>query len=134
MAHNRKLVLGAVSLVKARVLGDRLAMTQIRDELERVLIEAEWFPAAPFNWVGLVVRYGLKMEEEPHFKPVDKKDGELPLAIEVDTNRILAVQKEPERLRAFFKAVVVRCLLSVARRYKLPAERLALELEALNAA
>jgi hypothetical protein len=134
MAHNRKLVLSAVSLVKARVRGDGQAMTQVRDELERVLIEAGWFPGAPFNWVGMILRYGLKTEEEPHFKPVDRKDGELPLAIEVDTHRILEVQKEPERLRAFIKAVVVRCLLSVARRYKLPAERLELEPEALNAA
>lgn len=102
MAHNRKLVLSAVSLVKARVRHDTVVMPQLRDELERVLTDAGWFPGAPFRWIGLVVRYGLKMEEEPHFRRIDKKDGELPLAM----------------------SVVMLCLLSVARRYQLPSEAL----------
>lgn len=134
MAHNRKLVLSAVSLVKARVRADIVVMPQIRDELERVLIDAGWFPGAPFRWIGLVVRYGLKMEEKPHFKRIDKKDGELPLAIEVDTHRILELDKQPENLKVFFRSVVICCLLSVARRYQLPSEELVKALEATNAA
>jgi hypothetical protein len=75
MTHNRKLVLSAVSLVEARVRNDGQVSSQIRDELERVIIEAAWFPSAPFKWVGLIIRYGLKMEEEPHYRRIDKRDG-----------------------------------------------------------
>jgi hypothetical protein len=132
--HNRKLVLSAVSLVEARVRSDFLVMPQIRDELERVIIDAGWFPRAPFKWIGLIVRYGLEMETEPHFKPIDKKDGELPLAIEVDTHRIVELDKQTEKLKASFKSVVVRSLLSVAQRYQLPSQELVKELEATNAA
>jgi len=132
--HNRKLVLSAVSLVEARVRSDFLVMPQIRDELERVIIDAGWFPRAPFKWIGLIVRYGLEMETEPHFKRIDKKDGELPLAIEVDTHRIVELDKQTEKLKAFFKSVVVRSLLSVAQRYQLPSQELVKELEATNAA
>jgi hypothetical protein len=133
MVHNRKLVLSAVSLVEARVRNDGRVATEIRDELEPLLIGAGWFPDAPFKWVGLIIRYGLATEEEPHYRRIDKRDGELPLAIEVDTHRILELDEQPKKLKAFFKPVVVRCLLSVARRYHLPSQELVKELEATNA-
>jgi hypothetical protein len=116
------------------VRNDGRVATEIRDELERVLIGAGWFPDAPFKWVGLIIRYGLVMEEEPHYRRIDKRDGELPLAIEVDTHRMLDLDEQPEKLKAFFKPIVVRCLLSVARRYKLPSQELIKELDATNAA
>jgi hypothetical protein len=128
VAHDRKLVLSAVSLVEGRVRNDGLAASQIRDELERVIIEAAWFPSAPFKWVGLIFRYGLAMEEEPHYRRIDKKDGELPLAIEIDIRRIRELNDQPEKMKAFLKVIVVKCLLSVARRYKLPSEKLTKEL------
>jgi hypothetical protein len=109
-------------------------MPQIRDELEQVLILEGWFPGAPFKWIGLTVRYGLKTEDAPHYQRVDKQDGELLLAIEVDTHRILELDKQPEKLKAFFKSVVVTCLLSVARRYQLPSHELAKQSGASNAA
>jgi hypothetical protein len=44
------------------------------------------------------------------------------------------LDKQTEKLKAFFKSVVVRCLLSVAQRYQLPSQELVKELEATNAA
>ncbi len=124
MAHNRKLVIGGAALVKARLKNTGPAITKVRDELEGVLISAGWFPAAPFGWVGLIIRYGLKTESEPHYQRINKTHGDLPIAIEVDTNHILDIHTEPSRLKDFFKRVTLDCLLSVARRYDLPAETL----------
>ena len=124
MAHNRKLVLGGVALVKARLRNEVPAMDSVRNELEAVIVNAGWFPAAPFRWVGLIFRYGLKTESEPHYQRINKKHGDLPIAVEVDTHHLLAIHTEPERLKAFFKRVTIDCLLSVARRYDLPSEAL----------
>ena len=121
MTHNRKLVIGGVALVKARLKNTGPAMTQVCDELEPLLIGSDWFPAAPFRWVGLIIRYGLKTESEPHYQRINKTHGDLPIAVEVDTHHLLDIHTEPERLKAFFKRVTIDCLLSVARRYDLPA-------------
>ncbi|MBM4261899.1 MAG: hypothetical protein FJ145_10765 [Deltaproteobacteria bacterium] len=124
MAHNRKLVIGGVALVQARLRNTGPAMVETCDELEQVLINAGWFPAAPFQWVGLIIRYGLKNEGQPHFQRINKKYGDLPIAIEVDTHQLLEIHKEPHRLKTFFKGVTIDCLLSVARRYNIPAKEL----------
>jgi len=134
MAHNRKLVLGGVALVKARLKNTGPAMDRVRDELEGVLIGAGWFPAAPFRWVGLIIRYGLKTESEPHFQRINKTHGDLPIAVEVDTHHLLDIHTDPERLTAFFKRVTIDCLLSVARRYDLSTEALEHERDTVNAA
>lgn len=134
MAHNRKLVLGAVCLVKARIRNDISAMTQVRDELEPILMQAGWFPRAPFAWVGLVIRYGVRTEDQPHLERINKADGDLPVAIEVDTNRVLEIHEDPLQFESFLKAVALRCLISVAKKYQLPSEELTREQEASNAA
>jgi hypothetical protein len=134
MAHNRKLVIGGVALVKARLKNDGPAMVQVCDELEPVLISSGWFPAAPFRWVGLIIRYGLKTESEPHYQRINQTHGDLPIAVEVDTHHLLEIHTEPARLKAFFKRVTIDCLLSVARRYDLPTEALEHERDTVIAA
>jgi hypothetical protein len=124
MAHNRKLVLGGVALVKARLKNTGPAMDHVRDEVERIIISAGWFPSAPFQWVGLIIRYGLKTESEPHYQRINKTHGDLPISVEVDANHLLDIHTDLERLEAFFKRVTIDCLLSVARRYGLPTEAL----------
>jgi hypothetical protein len=133
MAHNRKLVLGGVALVKARLKNVGQAMVRVCDELEPALITSGWFPAAPFRAVSLIIRFGLQTESEPHFQRISKKYGDLPIAIEVDTHHLLDIHTEPERLKAFFKRVTIDCLLSVGRRYDLPTEKLEHERQILNA-
>lgn len=124
MAHNRKLVLGGVALVKARLKNGCQAMSAVRDEVELLLISSGWFPKAPFRWVGLVFRFGSKTESEPHFERINKKYGDLPIAIEVDTQHLLEIHMNPALLRAFFKEMTITSLLSVGRRYGLPTELL----------
>jgi len=134
MAHNRKLVIGGVALVKARIRNNVAAMTQVRDELESILIRAGWFPRAPFAWVGLIIRYGVRTEDQPHFERINKANGDLPVAIEVDTDRVLEIHADPLKLKNFLRAVTLRCLISVAKKYHLPSEELTREQEASNAA
>ena len=73
MAHNRKLVIGAVALVKARIRNSIVAFEEARDYVEEVLISFDWLRDAPFKWVGIIVRYGLKNDDFPTFQNVNKK-------------------------------------------------------------
>ena len=118
MAHNRKLVLGAVSLTRARVRGDMPVMEETRNELEQLLIQNNYFDGAPFIWVGLILRYGLKNDEKPEYNKIDKKDGELPLAIEIDTNEMVGADKQ--KLKQIFTVATLKALIDAGHKYNLP--------------
>ena len=96
MAHNRKLVLGGVALTQAKLPARQtaLAMGKARDDLEREVIRSGYLSGAPFKWVGLIIREGLIDEVVPHYQKIDQKDGELPIAIEVDTNRLVGASAD----------------------------------------
>src|SRR5258708_4500739 len=124
MAHNRKLVLGGVALVKARIPARQNAdaANAVRDELERELISSGYLEGAPFRWVGLIVRYGLKDEAQPHYDTICEEDGELPLAIEIDTNRLL--RRSTEEMADVYRDATLTALIHAGRRYGLNIDRL----------
>lgn len=125
MAHNRKLVLSGVSLTQARLRGIKSiqAGTQARDELEQEMIESDYLDGAPFKWVGLIVRYGLKDDDEPEYARIDQKDGELPLAIEIDTHRLLDASSFDELVQIFREATLI-ALVHAGKKYGLRTDRL----------
>jgi len=84
MAHNRKLVIGGAALVKARLKNDVQAMSAVRDELETLLLDCDFFAAAPFKWIGLIIRFGLEDKVEPVYQRISKTHGNLPISVEVD--------------------------------------------------
>jgi hypothetical protein len=121
MAHNRKLVLGGVALTLGR--GNRYeisVMTEVRDELEALIISCGYLDNAPFKWVGLILRYGLKNEDEPHYQRVNKKYGDLPVAIELDTHELRHASRE--ELKEIFMLATLKVLVHVGQRYGLPSE------------
>lgn len=122
MAHNRKIILGGVSLTKARCNRyDLEVMEDVDEELEKILIEKNFFEGMPFSWIGLILRYGLKNEDEPHYQRIDKKDGELPLAIELDTHEIRDASRD--ELKRLFMIACLKSIIHVAKKYKLPVSK-----------
>lgn len=119
MGHNRKLVLSGVSLTKARPnrYGIEI-MGEIRDELEGILVTSGYLDRAPFIWVGLTLRYGLKYEDKPHYQRIDKKDGELPLAIELDTHDL--IEADRNELKRLFTLATLKALIHAGQKHKLP--------------
>ncbi|MDO9474592.1 MAG: Imm39 family immunity protein [Caulobacter sp.] len=130
MAHNRKLVLSGVALTKARIppRPNALAASRVRDELEREIIDSQYLEGAPFRWVGLIIRYGLKDETEPHYEAINDKDGDLPLAIEVDVHRLLDVSED--EMATVYRKATLSALVHAGERYQRPVERLRALLEA----
>jgi len=121
--HNRKLGIMGVSLTKARPnRHDLPAMEAVQDEIESVIIDSGYLINAPFNWVTISLRYGLKDEQTPHYQKINKKYGDLPLAIEIDTHRLLDASLE--QLKGIFREAVVKALVHAGEKYKLPTDHL----------
>jgi hypothetical protein len=120
MSHDRKLVLGGVSLTRARLNKRSFAvMNDVRDSVEEVLIATGYFVGMPFQWIALIVRYGLVNESEPHIGRIDKTDGELEVAIEVDVHDF--EHADHQQLRQHYLSVLKKALDGIARHYKLNA-------------
>lgn len=124
MAHNRKLALSGIALTKARIppKPNTAAANRSRDELEQEMIQSGYLEGAPFKWVGLSIRYGLVDEAEPHYQKIDPKDGELPLAIEIDVHRLLGVSQD--EMAAVYRKATLIALIHAGERYGLPVARL----------
>lgn len=117
--HNRKLGLNGIALTKQK--NNRLdskALTAVRDAVEKVMIESGYLEGAPFSWVTIAVRYGLKNDDKPSYQAIDKKYGDLPLAIEVDTRELIVASLDD--LKLMFKRAVLKALIHAGIKYKRP--------------
>lgn len=122
MTHNRKLVIGGVALVKARLKGTGAVMVSICDELEPMLIESGFIAEAPFGFVNLIIRYGLKDQWVPEYQKINERYGDLPVTIEVDVSGLVGASVHA--IRAKFRAATLEALIQVATKYALPAQPL----------
>ena len=131
MGHSRRLVLSGISLTVARTNRQTLkVLKEVRETLEGALDGAHFMAGAPFRWIGLSLRYGLKNEPVPHYLPIDEKDGELPIAIEMDTHELRRASYE--RLLERHTRAVLIALIHVGKRYDRPTDRLISMLEDLD--
>jgi hypothetical protein len=121
--HNRKLGLSMVSLTKARPpRHDIDVATAVKNELEAVLLSSGYLDDAPFKWVTIVLRYGLKNEEKPHYQVINKKYGDLPLAIELDTHEL--IKADWDELKRLFTLAALKALIHAGKKHKLPIDEL----------
>lgn len=128
--HDRKLGLCAAAMTMARLPRYTIEVaTQVRDEIERVMIDSDYLSGAPFEWVTISLRYGLKNEEEPHYEPIDKHYFDLPLAIELDTNELVDASRE--EMKKAFEIATLKALVSAGKKFKLPYAQLQARLDAI---
>src|SRR4051794_12004143 len=122
MAHNRKLVIGGVALVKAKLKHEVQAMSIVRDEIEKVLIDSNFFVSAPFSWVAIVIRFGLEDKFQPVYQRINAAHGDLPVSVEVNTQALVGA--DIETMKAIFRLAITEALLHVSQKYKLPTKPL----------
>lgn len=121
--HGRKFGLLATSLTKARPpKGDMEALTAVRDELDAVLKKSSYCENTPFSWVTLSIRYGLKEESKPHYQAINKKYGDLPLAIEVPTEEMEGASLD--ELKQLFRRAALRALIHAGEKHGRPVDEL----------
>src|SRR5262245_52120461 len=112
MAHNRKIVLSGVSLTEARLNRHTFRVGPVvMDEVEQLMQSTGYLQNAPFTWVGLSLRFGQKNEEKPHYQGIDEKDGELALAIELDTHEL--EHANYEEVKRCFMVATLKALVDV---------------------
>jgi hypothetical protein len=135
MSHNRKLVLGGASLTQAKCNRHTADVgNEVRDGIEQLMISTGYLQSAPFKWIGLILRFGLCNDSEPHYQDIDKKDGELPLAIELDTHELRDADRE--KLKRLFTLATLKALIHAGHKYNLPTgalEARKMEIESLDA-
>ncbi len=107
---------------------DMEAMGIVRDEIESILIDSNFYDNAPFSWITLSLRYGLKDDDQPKIGRVNKKYGDLPLSIEIDVNRMR--DSDLNGLCFIFREATLKSLIYVADKYRCPSVNLKIRQEA----
>ncbi len=120
---DRRISCGATDLVKGRVKNDGKIRINIKTHLEVFLKAHNYFQGAPFLWVGLSYRYGIKNDLKLEFQRINKTHGDLPVALELDMEILKwADQNDLELLHDIFLIAALEALIQVAQKYKLPIE------------
>lgn len=119
--HDRKYVPGATALVIGRVKNGLKMMDQ--DLIEKFIISSNFLDNAPFLWVHLSYRYGIKNNLKVELKRIDKKYGDIEIAIELDMEILQwADRNNLELLHDIFMIGALEALIQVGKKYKLPTE------------
>lgn len=126
-AHDRKLGLLGADLVVVHFKVDRVKLLgAIRGQVEAWMIESGYLDGAPFRWVTLSLRSGLKNDIKPSYRRVSARDGDLSMTIEMDVREPRFAGEEQVR-RAYLTATL-RALAHAAQRFGLNADRIDFEL------
>ena len=117
--HHRRLGLTGIALTEKRnnPLNIR-ALSEVRDDIEKLLADSGYLENAPFHWVTIALRYGLKNDDVPGYQKIDTEFGDLPLSIEIDSNELRGAS--PEELKAMFSTAVLKALIHAGEKYNRP--------------
>jgi hypothetical protein len=120
---DRKIGFVGVALVKGRVKNGIKSRKGIEIQLDNVIRVNTIFNGAPFLSVLLVYRYGIKNDFKLEFKRINKKYGDLDVALELDMQILQwADQSNLDLLHDIFMIAALEALLQVCDKYKLPKE------------
>ena len=129
------LSVSAVGLVQLKIKNHNTvgSVTVARDRLRKILEESGFFKEAKFTWIGLMYRYGENNNPAPEYDKIDKKDGELPIAIEIASDWIeYASFNDEAMLEQIFESTALMALIHVGQKYKLPTEALKARLDEIG--
>lgn len=121
MAHNRKFVQSWIDMIKVRFRN--LQHVQIRDSIEQLIINSNILEQAPFKWIGISYRHGIENNFKVRFQGINKKYGDLGIAIELDTEILKwADDHNVALLSDLYRIAALEALIQVMKKYKLPSE------------
>jgi hypothetical protein len=113
----RRLLIGAVGLVRGKVSDDGKAMASVCDELEPHLASERFLQDAPFDTISLVIRYGAK-ESLPKIGRINKQHSELEVVLELPMAEMRAM--DYGQLKRKVMTVTLDTLISVGDEFGLP--------------
>ena len=122
---NQKLSLYGIPLNKAKFYaGSKQALDDVRNAIERVMVDSRYLEKAPFLWVTIAIQYGLQNGHEPSYQSINKAYGNLLLVIEVDTREL--INPSHEELEPILERAVLKALICAGRKFARPVEKLEL--------
>jgi hypothetical protein len=102
------------------------AWLPVRDELEKMMLDANWFEGVSFRWVSLMIRFGEREEPEPRYHPVSRLNRGLFLSVAIDAHWL--VNQPVETLTHIFKVAALKALIHAGEKYNRPVEAMRAEL------
>lgn len=114
----RKLLIGAVGLVKGSVRNGGKAMVAVCDEFEPKLDQSDFLGMAPFKVISLILKYGTEWGM-PQIGRINKSHSELEVAVEIPMVEVRMLD-EAELIEVVRNAVI-ETLRAVATKYSLNA-------------
>ncbi len=114
-------LVGAVALVKGRVKNDLKLMKPVELYLDEIVKEKWGHLLVPYKWIALLYLYGIKNDLKLRYERINKKDGDLPISLELDMEILQwADQNNLDLLRDIFMIAALEALIQVGKKYKLP--------------
>jgi hypothetical protein len=120
--QKQKLVLKSAALVEAKLKHDTEALSAVRDEMEKLIEDSGFLAKAPFKSIALTLRFGHENQFAPVFEGLNKKRGDLAVAVEVDVQRLNGA--DVDAYKTLFRIATSEALLHVAIKYELIADKL----------
>lgn len=123
-SHGHWIYVGLVGLLPGRSLRNcDSPCLHARDAVEE-LTRPEFFADAPFDEINVLIECGERTRLTPRYRRIRTKDGlrELPITIELAMDWL--ERREPDKVEAVFRQVLLDALLAIAAKYKLAGQRL----------
>jgi hypothetical protein len=117
-----RLIFGGVDMVGACMVHDGPIMVQLqKEEYFDFLNSSGYFDGAPFLWISMIIRYGLKNDPKTIYRGrINKKYWDLPLSKELDMRVLLtADENDVGMLKDFFEIAALDSMIDAGKKYKL---------------
>jgi hypothetical protein len=117
--HNRTYVPGSTALIKGRIQNGLRIMPQ--ESIELLIEKGNFLVGAPFLWISMSYRYGTKNDLKIKFQGINKKYGDLDIALELNMEILKwADQNNLDLLRDIYMISALEAVTQVGHKYKLP--------------
>ena len=118
MRKDINLVLGGVGLIKGGIRHAGPAMVEITQEINPYLVGDAFLADASFHLLSGIFRFGTKFDAHAEVGPIDRRNSELPFAMEVELAPLKRASKED--VKAEFLKALIPALFAIALEYELP--------------
>lgn len=118
MNNKYNLVLGGVGLIKGSIKHAGPAMVEIATEIHPYLEGDGFLANSPISFLNGIIRYGTKFDPHAEVGPIDKRNKELPFAMEVELAHLKRASKE--EVKAEFLKALIPALFAISLEYELP--------------
>lgn len=118
---DRRIGFSGIALVLGRLKNAGKILTDLQKALTLFLKVHGYFKDTPFLWVGLTFLYGIKNNLSLEFEKINKKYGDLGVALELDMEILQWADKNNlDLLHDIFMIAALEALIQVGVKYKLP--------------